>query len=143
MDQISKIDHELEVYCIKLSKAVESIKKDDPAAVIMAANIMASNAQKDMSWKKVLASEDREKAIEALNDELSSLQKTILREIHPDDPDYDLAVRTATPGRILLDIKRSGRFKARAVKQGFKEDKELADGPDFNYYSNVVKLGAV
>ena len=51
--------------------------------------------------------------------------------------------RVATPGRMLLDIKRSGQWKARAVKQGFREDKASADGPDFSYYSNVVKFAAV
>ena len=143
MDQLSKLEHEVEIFSVKLARAVETVGESDPAAVIMAANTMASNAQKDMSWKKVLASEDREQAIEALNKELSSLQKTILQEILPTDPEYASAVKTATPGRILLDIKRSGMFKARAVKQGFKEDKTTADGPDFNYYSNVVKLDAV
>ena len=33
MDQLQKIDHELEVYSIKVAKAVESISATDPAAV--------------------------------------------------------------------------------------------------------------
>ena len=49
----------------------------------------------------------------------------------------------ATPGRILLDIKRLGKYKARGVKQGFRENKLVADGPDFNYYSHVVKFDTV
>ena len=31
-------------------------------------------------------------------------------------------------------------MKVRGIKQGFKEDKETADGFDFNYYSHVAKL---
>jgi len=34
-------------------------------------------------------------------------------------------------------------LKARAVKRGFLENKAIADGYDFDYYSNVVKLHAV
>jgi hypothetical protein len=34
-------------------------------------------------------------------------------------------------------------MKARGVKQGFKENKELADGPGCNYYSHVAKLVTV
>ena len=49
----------------------------------------------------------------------------------------------AVTGRILLDVKRSGAFKARGVKQGFKECRATADGPDFNYYSHVAKLQSV
>ena len=45
--------------------------------------------------------------------------------------DYDRAVKEAISGRYLLDIKRSGAWKARGVKQGFKEDKTQADGPGF------------
>jgi hypothetical protein len=40
----------------------------------------------------------------------------------------------------LLDIKRSGEYKARGVKQGFLEDREFSDGPDFNYYAHVAKF---
>ena len=57
--------------------------------------------------------------------------------------EYHDALRLATLGRILLDIKQSGRFKARGVKQGFKEDLTQADGPDFNYYAHVAKLMSV
>ena len=88
-------------------------------------------------------SKDRDAVIEALNLELTSLQNTILTQVTEDDHDFATAIKTATPGRLLLDIKRSGKYKCRGVKQGFKEDKELSDGPDFIYYSNVVKLNAV
>ena len=48
-----------------------------------------------------------------------------------------------TPGRILLDIERDGVFKARGVKKGFKVDRELADGPESNYYAHIAKLVSV
>ena len=93
-----------------------------------------------MNWKKALASDQHPEAIKTLNKELTSLQKTILTEITDAHPEWFTAKQKAVPGRILLDIKRSGEYKARGVKQGFKEDKETADGPDFSYYSHVAKL---
>jgi hypothetical protein len=104
---------------------------------------MADHAQKDMNWKKALDSEHRKPAIEALNNELTSLQKTILTEVFTTDPTYEVAVLNATPGRLLLDIKRSGKYKVRGVKQGFRENTAITDGPDFNYYSSVVRLFTV
>ena len=68
---------------------------------------------------------------------------TILIPLDANDPEYATALQLATPGRILLDIKRNELYKARGVKQGFKEDKELFDGPDFNYYAHVAKLTTV
>ena len=94
--------------------------------------VLATHAHKDMNWKAVLSSPDRDKAIRALEAEVASLQSTILTKISPDDPDFAVAVELATPGRVLLDI-----------KQGFKEDRLQADGPDFNYYAHVAKLVSV
>jgi hypothetical protein len=62
---------------------------------------------------------------------VDSLCKTILTEVKPDDVDYAIAKEQAISGRFLLDIKRTGKYKARGVKQGFKEDKSTADGPIF------------
>jgi hypothetical protein len=42
--------------------------------------------------------------------------------------------------RSLLDIKRTGEFKARLVAQGFREDKVKLDGPFFDYAANVARL---
>ena len=70
----------------------------------------------------VLTSEDADKAIAALEMEMSSLLSTILTSIDTNRPEYHDALRFAASGRILLDIKWSGLFKARGVKQGFKED---------------------
>ena len=88
-----------------------------------------------MSWKKGLDSNQRQAVITALDLEMTSPQKTILTTITKDDEDFALAVKTATPRRLLLDIKRSGKYKVRGVKQGFKEDKELSDSPNFNLLS--------
>ena len=54
--------------------------------------------------------------------------------------EYERARKESTSGRFLLDVKRSGKMKARGIKQGFKEDKETADGFDFNYYLHMAKL---
>ena len=126
----------LETVCtVKASK--------DPSLYIQVAANLALHAQKDMSWQKVLVGPDRNKAIEASEKEFGSLQESILKEILPSHPDYEKAKNQSTTARELLDIKRSGEYKARIVKQGFKENKTMADGPNFNYYSHVARLSTV
>ena len=44
---------------------------------------------------------------------------------------------------MLLAIKRSEAYKARDVEQGFKEDIEQVDGPNFNYYAHVAKFNSM
>ena len=84
---------------------------------------------------------DREKAIAAYNKEMASLTDTILERVYQGDEDYNTALQEAISGRVILDVKRRlGVYKARGVKQGFKEDTQWADGPGFNYYSSVAKL---
>ena len=90
--------------------------KPDQGGYTIAAAEFAATAQKDMNWKKALAGPDRENAIKALNAELTSLQSTILTQLSPSDAEFEKAVRLATPGRLLLDIKRSGKWKCRGVK---------------------------
>ena len=43
-----------------------------------------------------------------LDSELTSLQSNILTEINESHPEWQVALDKATPGRLLLDIKRSG-----------------------------------
>ena len=105
--------------------------------------VLATNATKDMDWDITLSGPDAGKATAALQLELDSLQSTILTRTHPDNEEFTVAKRLATPGRILLDIKRNGLYKACGVKHGFRENKSVADGPDFNYYAHVAKLVAV
>ena len=107
------------------------------------AHILAVHAQKDMDWKTTLQGPDRDKAINALEAEISSLLSTILTEVSESDEEYQIALELATPGRLLLSIKRDESFKARGVKQGFKEDTEQADGPNFNYYAHVAKFNSI
>ena len=107
------------------------------------AHVLAAHSMNDLNWSEVLASENRDKAIAALEDELESLQKTVLTEVFDSQPEFAEAQELATPGRLLLAVKRSGRYKARGVKQGFKEDVEKADGPDFNYYAHVAKFNSI
>ena len=74
--------------------------------------------------------------------EWDALLSTVLRELdsEPGDVEYDQAVKYATGGRCLLEYKRVGCLKARAVAQGLKEDKLYLDGPDFDYAANVCEL---
>ena len=102
--------------------------------------LVAHQATKDMDWKEALAGPDSDKVIAAYHLEMDPLTSTVLERIEEGHPDFKEAKRLATPGRILLDIKRSQMYKTRGVKQGFKEDKRSADGPDFNYYAHVAQL---
>ena len=148
IEQLMKIEQEHDIFAARLAKASQQLNRaataggDIEAHQKLAINL-AVEAQKDMSWKAVLRGPDKDKASEALDKELTSLQNTILTEILQGDPQWETAVKNATQGRILLDIKRNGTYKARGVKRGFLENKAIADGYDFDYYSNVVKLHAV
>ena len=149
MDKIYRLERDVDKFNAELenaSKRLQRKSKDqqgDHQAMLLCSATLAAHAQKDMKWEKALQSEDKAKAMAALDKELNSLQQTILTQVTSEDLDWSQAVSTATPGRLILDIKRSGMYKVRGVKQGFRENKELADGPDFNYYSNVVKIHAV
>ena len=88
-------------------------------------------AMKDLSWNQTLAGPDRDLAIEAFDKELNSLLNEILIPIPKDHPDRQQAEKLATAGRALLDYKRCGTYKARIVKQGFKEDKSATNGRRF------------
>jgi hypothetical protein len=94
---------------------------------------MALHAQKDMVWSEALKSDRAGEVVAALEKEMASLQETILTQVTPDDADYAEAVSKATPGRFLLDLKRSDKYKVRGVKQGCRENREQADGQGFNY----------
>ena len=97
---------------------------------------------KDMPWAKVLNGPRREDAIAAFNKEFDHLVDLILTPIPSDHHLYEDAVRTAQPGRFLLDLKRNGSMKARGVQQGHLEDRSI-DGPDFNYFARVADLVSI
>ena len=100
-------------------------------------------AMKDLPWGKYLNSKHREDVVKAWENEISSLTATVLRELFDGDPELAEALASATPGRVILEFKRVGVWKARGVLQGFAEDKVRLDGIDFNYASDVVGLSAV
>ena len=115
----------------------------DYGSIINACYMLAQASTKDMNWAQALRSEDKDAVIEALSSEMDSLEASILEELQLGHPDYEEATREAISGRYLLDKRRSGQYKARGVKQGFKEDKLVADGPGFSYYSHMAKLAVV
>ena len=151
MQRIQQLDQAMSIYEVRVEKASDKLNaasKDgqDVHAYLIAAEVLAQTAQKDMDWGKVLADAmHRQNAVNALEDEVASLDReaTILTRVLPGDPEFADAVKYACPGRFLLDIKRPLAYKVRGVKQGFWEDLEQADGPGFNYYSSVVKLHTV
>ena len=107
------------------------------------AHAMAAISMKDMSWKRALKGADAALAIQAFQAEYDALAKRILTRLTPGSDKYKQALLEAVLGRVLLDRKRNGVYKARMVKQGFKEDKEALDGSDFTYYANVCEFTSV
>ena len=127
----------------KANKAAAQTAKANLAQLYAECAATAHLAMTDMSWVNALKSDDRQLVIDAYNKEMSSLLDTILIAIPEGHPERAAAEKLATPGRALLDFKRSGVYKARIVKQGFKEDKVANDGVDFNYYAHVCEMTSV
>ena len=144
MELILRVDHNVELFESELYAVVKHLREHNyqGTACIMSANL-GQQAEKDMNCKSALASDNRDKVVAAYEKELKSLLSTILTELSPEDKDWEIAINQATPGRWILDIKRSGIWKVRGVKQGFRENKVISDGPDFNYHANVVKFVTV
>ena len=128
---------------VATAEYVQSSHNVDHEGVNLVCLFLAMSAHKDMSWSEVLKSDDREFAIRALQAEKDSLLSTILIAVDESHPEYESARALAVSGRYILDFKRVGVWKARGVKQGFKEDKLTADGPGFVYYAHVAKLVSV
>ena len=105
-------------------------------------HILSLHATKDMSWKKTLADPKLAPLARAACDkELQSLAQTIFTRIpESDTAELEKAKRLGTKCRILIDVKRDGRVKARCVKIGFRENCALADGLDFVYYAQVARI---
>ena len=139
--------HQIDDAIKSLSMQVGNHKSTDIAGLSLIASSLSLPcgvaSQKDMSWKDAINSPDRVKVEAAFKKEVDSLESTILTRVLDTNPDYDSKFNMATPGRWLLDVKRNGVVKCRGVKQGFKEDRVVADGPNFNYYSHVAKLTTV
>ena len=112
---------------------------------IRRAHLAAAKAQNDMDWKKVIMGDKTflKQAVIARDKEITSLCENILTPLSEQSGDWSIAIKTATNCRLLLSVKRDGTVKCRLVKQGFRENLLLTDGPDFNYSSNVVKLHTV
>ena len=145
--QIHDVQNSFSDICNSVATAtaeyVQSAQSIDHEGVNMTCLFLAMSAHKDMSWNAVLKSDDRDFAIKALQAEKDSLLSTILVALDKEHPEYDTAVEEAVSGRYILDLKRVGAWKARGVKQSFKEDKLTADGPGFVYYAHVAKLVSV
>ena len=106
------------------------------------AHVLAVEATKDTPWKTLLKQHPK-RCAEAIAKELASLEKNILEKLDEKHPEYGTALEEACPGRLIGTIKRNDDLTARDVKQGFKEDISVTDGPDFNYYSHVAKMASV
>ena len=140
---VSDPDESQELLVLANNSLVNQAKgkgKIDHGAIAEAQQYMTFVAMKDIQWKKALEGKDRDKAIAAFHAERDALIGTVLTLIDPDNPDYAKAKELAVTGRYLLDVRRSGMYKPRGVKHGFKEDKTTADGPGFVYYTHLAKL---
>ena len=106
-------------------------------------NAAAFMAMRDMDWRRYLYGPDHSPIMAAYNKEWDSLCGSVLRELDKSDPEYADAVRLATKGRMILEFKRVGIWKARVVVRGDTEDRERLDGPDFVYAANVCEFSGV
>ena len=88
---------------------------------------LAMHATKDIPWSKLVELYP-ELAPAAIEKELASLEKHILRRLKPGDEECGVALKEACPGRLIGDVRRSGEVKGRGVKQGFKENIATSDG---------------
>ena len=136
-------DTQYEYVALTVDEFTSSEGKVDNSVLTEAGFHLAMMSQKDMNWKKALQGPESAKAIAAFQAERDSLLSTVLTLVDELDPEYETLKAIAITGRYLLDIKRSGSWKARGVKHGFKEDKAVADGEGFQYYSSTVKLYTV
>ena len=127
----------------KLCAALSALDGDEALLNEITFCLAVNVARKDIKWKEALGGSDREPAIKALHDELAAVTKNVLKQVHQGDPEYEVAVKLATSGRMLLDQKRNGVMKARCVKRGFEEDIAVTDGPNFNYYAHVAEVEAI
>ena len=130
------------------TRRIDQLIEEDPEKAelyeIKRAYLIAREKNADMDWRQ--AKQDPkliEDAIVARDKEITSLLKNILVHLTPESHDYEIAVRTATNCRMILAIKRDGTVKCRLVKQGFRENCSVTDGPDFHYASSVVSLSTV
>ena len=138
------------------------VEKETPESPLQRVSfMMALFAMRDLKWKPYLKGAHREEVIKAHETELGALLSTrlldsagvehpVLEELFEGDTEFKVATGREASGkpratncRELLEFKRTGVWKARVVVQGFREDKELLDGPDFIYSSHVVGLSAV
>ena len=79
----------------KVVSAVLKETKDDPNVSVEISHGLAMNmAQKDMKWKTALAGPLRDDAIKAWKKEYESLTSTVLKPIHPHDPDFKIALES-------------------------------------------------
>ena len=130
------------------TKRIDQLIEEDPSKAelyeIKRAYLIAREKNNDMDWRQVKKDPILwEEAIKARDKEINSLLKNILVHLTPESHDYDIAVKTATDCRMILAIKRDGTVKCRLVKQGFRENCSVTDGPDFHYASSVVSLVTV
>ena len=122
--------------------------KIDHQHILSISQAIAMVVCKDLKWNQFLGTKDDHEVRKAYALEMDTLlhpEKGILRELSEDDDEYETATAKgrATPGRLILSVKRSGAFKARFVVRGDLEDHEFLDGIGYNYYANVVELGSL
>ena len=130
------------------TRRIDHLIEEDPDKAelyeIKRAYLIAREKNADMDWKQVKTDPKLlEDAIIARDKEINSLLKNILVHLTPESHDYEIAVKSATNCRMILAIKRDGTVKCRLVKQGFRENCSVTDGPDFHYASSVVSLSTV
>ena len=138
---------------VRILDACEVVEENFFPAFLAMCNLPWGRYMKSSDWDAILKAHHREWDA-LLTTKIGQGDKTVLEELQPGHPEWETATSTvvgpdgkpkprATGARELLEFKRSGVFKSRVVVQGFKEARELLDGADFDYASNVISLTAI
>lgn len=115
----------------------------DPGKLENLCHAMGALAMSNLSWKKHLSGDDKDAVEQSCKSEFEALIGNVMEELSPGSADYAQALKEAVECLVLLDKKRTGRYKTRIVKRGDLEDWEKADGEGFQYYAAVVSMVAV
>lgn len=127
-------------------------KKPDFGMLMQIAHASVFLAQRGLKWKDYLGSKHNAEVTEAYHTEMVKLlepETGALVELFPTGPTSDEFHRANAPGAVatwtmlLLEVKRSGRWKARLVIRGDQQDAVAINGPDFNYHSHSADLNTV
>ena len=86
---------------------------------------------KEIPIQDALSGKDKDNFKDAWLKEVNSILKHTAVPVHPDDPDFQIAIAEATSSRFIANKKRDGRCKFRWVVQGCFEPFDMDDWTNY------------